>query len=532
MRTLRLAAALVALLLLPVATAEPAEGALHVQGALLLPQGAALDAQGGAFFWQGDALPALVLHADALDVRRVGERSTVQQTPLGGVQVAHSDLRSDARHAAATLTLAPGQGAQLVALQGGGAFALAAEGATLRAVEGVELGSLVGPEPAGCAHDDCIMVHDAYELAAAGAATLSGDLTLLLFGPVATVRDASGETAYASGPVESSTATATVNETAWVRVHATGATLTLSAPEGARWYAATGELSAPEASVGSATGGLRLGLREYRAHEEAVALAGALVLTPDLRPAGGTHSAAAGFGEARYADAFSLAVAGDVRSISLRAVPVYESPAQAGGLLALLALLGGALAWSWPRLSFAAAALYTRLRKPDLLDNGVRSQIFEIVRQSPGISARAVHRASGQSWGTVVYHLRQLERHHLVVSRALGRTRNYYENHGKYRGMEVQLACLRNERARMIARAVLAAPGSAQEDLVGATGLPQPAASYYVRKLKQAGLVEERREGRYSRYHPHADLARFVQLAEAADAGAPAAEPAPGGADA
>jgi predicted transcriptional regulator len=100
------------------------------------------------------------------------------------------------------------------------------------------------------------------------------------------------------------------------------------------------------------------------------------------------------------------------------------------------------------------------------------------------------------------------------VSRALGRTRNYYENHGKYKGMEAQLACLQSDRARVLARAIVTQPGITQEQLAVAVSFPQPTTSYYVRKLKQAGLIEEQREGRYVRYVPVTDLPRFIQLSE------------------
>jgi predicted transcriptional regulator len=265
-----------------------------------------------------------------------------------------------------------------------------------------------------------------------------------------------------------------------------------------------------------ATGNLRVGGRSYNAQGEAIEAAGALRLTLAslTRPTSLPDD-----DRVVYADGFHADVAGDVATINLHEAPVLsQAPAEAAGLAALGVAAAAAIAYYWPLLAFHAAALaaplYTRLRQPEILDNGVRNRIYDIICANPGISARAVHRESAQSWGTVVYHLRQLERHHLVVSRTLGRTRNYYENHGKYRGMEVQLACLQAPRALALARVVLEHPGVTQEELVAASGFPQPTTSYYVRKLRKAGLVDEAREGRYVRYVPAADLARFVETAE------------------
>jgi DNA-binding transcriptional ArsR family regulator len=72
-----------------------------------------------------------------------------------------------------------------------------------------------------------------------------------------------------------------------------------------------------------------------------------------------------------------------------------------------------------------------------------------------------------------------------------------------------------------LARVILETPGATQEQLVEKSGFPQPTTSYYVRKLRKAGLLEEAREGRYVRYLPAADLARFVQTADPTPLGSP-----------
>lgn len=510
-------------LLAPLAAAAPAQGQLEA-ARLGLPAVAAMTSDGVVFSWNHEGLPELTLRVASLHVERIGTQTTLAQGPAGpGAVITSRGLDAKADHGASTLSLILGEGVQIVALRAAGPAGVNLTDAAVLPVASAlhaTTGLVVNPDQ--CIAPRCLDSTGVYELIPAHAdGTLTGDLTLLLRGPTLHVDDGGTGADYASGVTETQNGALVTRDDAWVVVTAKDAMGTLAASGGA-WYAEAPLIQAASVAFADATGGLEVGALEYRAHEDEVRATGRLTIEPRPVPAATSFRDDQGV---LYGDAFTATVTGEVAEINLRATPVFtDSPAGAAGILAILAGAAAGLAYYWPRLAFAAAALYTRLKKPDILDNDVRSHIYDIIRQNPGISARAVHRESAQSWGTVVYHLRQLERHHLVVSRALGRTRNYYENHGKYKGMEVQLACLQSDRALALARAILAQPGITQEQLAVATGFPQPTTSYYVRKLKQAGLVEEQRDGRYAKYQPHADLARYVELSESP--GSPAASAA------
>ena len=514
---------LVLLLAVPLASAAPAEGRLEVEGALRLQGPTAIHAPAADLLWNATAVPTLTLDAASVHVERRGSTHTVQKTPLGpGVQVSSSPVGETADHEDARVTLRLGEGAQVVALRAVGDAAVDAADLDVTPVQGAQLFRGSDVSRAGCAATDCLDAFGVYAaLSERSAARLEGDVSLYLRGPTLVVASGGAETAYASGLATRQDGTLTVTENTWIVLTAKGATATLDAPAPAQWFAASPRYDAKGLTLDQGTGALEVGARTYRAQRESVDARGTLVVLPETLPA---ERAPLTDGSAFVpGERFAARVQGDVATINLRAAPVYADAApEAVGLLALAGALVGGLAYYWPHVAWhatsAALPFYTRLKKPEILDNDVRNAIYDIIRGSPGISARAVQRESELSWGTVVYHLRQLERHHLVVSRTLGRTRNYYENHGKYKGMEVQLACLQSPRALTLARLVLREPGMTQEALAEASGYPQPTTSYYVRKLKQAGLVEEHREGRYARYLPNAELARFVNLAETSQA--------------
>jgi DNA-binding transcriptional ArsR family regulator len=517
-------------LLAPLAAAAGATGTLQVQGMVGLPGASTFDAPRADLAWNSSDVPALQIQGASFTVERIGESTSSTTTPLGAVNVVPPTQVHDTKtYGAGTLDLARGTGAQLVTLVARGPVGGNLTDATVRAVGGVPLAVILDnqydPATGACNQgtDYCVDDHGVYELATLGTdGTFAGDAVLLLHGPTLQLHTDGADASVTTGSTSGSGAIPTTDDL-WAIVHVTAAKGSVHATAPTAWYAPTPTLHAAGARVPLATGDVAVGLSSYRAASEAVDVAGTLELATDSAASGPWELA---HGKVAYDDGFTMHVSGDVQSINLHARPVFvDAPAASGAGVLALAAAGAALAYYWPVVSFhltaAALPLYTRLKQPEILANGVRNAIFEIIRANPGISAREVHRRSDQSWGTVVYHLRQLERHHLVVSRSVGRTRNYYENHGKYRGMEVQLACLQSARARALARIVLDAPGITQEELVAHSGFPQPTTSYYVRKLKGAALVEERRQGRYARYYAHVELSRLLGLAEHAPADEP-----------
>lgn len=531
MRTLRPLVLLVfiAVLATPAATASPASGTLQVGGPLDLPQPSAMTAAELSLLWKSP-WEAIVIEADAVEVIQWGTTELVVQGPLGPGSSASADtVDENARHDDARVTIAPLGDAPLLGIKNVGLATLDLAPAQVQPVRSARL---VESAPADlvCDQRGCLRAIDQYAIQTAGVnGELTGTLRAILRGATASVESATGAATYESGETSRDESAATKrHDDLWVELRFTNARLLLADVTPALLVADVPSFNAPLVSAQNATGALDVGARTYRASEEALDARGTLRLVTLPFESSGFDPRE----EVAYADAFSASISGDVAQINLQAIPIYEeTPAQTAGALAILAAIAASAAYFWPLVQFHATAallpFYTRLSKPDILENEVRNHIFEIIRQNPGISARAIHRHSDQSWGTVVYHLRQLERHHVVVSRALGRTRNYYENHGKYRGMEAQLACLQSDRARALANLIVRSPGLTQELLVEQSGFPQPTTSYYVRKLKRAGLVDEAREGRYVRYLPKGDVARFIELAESAPQVPPPTAPPP-----
>lgn len=506
---LSLALALALTLLAPLGAASPGEGEVVAEGSLRLEGHALARLDGGGVAWVDPDAAALSGLADEVNVTLHAWRHVVVESPLGGpvghweeaprewFETAGADVRlADFRESAQILVHGEGLSGEFSFDEGDvRGFAERTVIPAPVASEDVSVESFFSWSP------EDVVTADAPD----GRLVAAGDVELYLYDADLVVAGRTFETGVfteeRAGPMPLSTVTET--RVVWAIVRLEGAEIEAEGGPvvivGASAFELAGDLTAPLADVAFTVDGV-----ERTARAAAFALEGSVVVAParegGAAPVVDTDDAP----DPRI----GASVRGDILSLSAGAAqardPRVASAAAATGVAVL---------------AFAGWALYTRLTSPVLLDNDVRADIYKIVCDAPGIGAREVHRRSGRSWGTVMYHLRQLEKHNLVKSKAFGRLRNYYENHGKWGGQETKLAALKGDRTIQLARAIVERPGIHQDGLVAATGLPQSTVSVRVKRLREAGLVDERREARFAAYFPTEDLVRLLEV-RAAEAGA------------
>lgn len=165
--------------------------------------------------------------------------------------------------------------------------------------------------------------------------------------------------------------------------------------------------------------------------------------------------------------------------------------------------VGGALA-------LAAFALYSRLGRGELLDHKRRDEVFQLVRNEPGISLSDVAAKTGLGWGTVNYHLDRLERGGFVTSERANGRRAYFPVGAVPKDDRASLGALRQDTTRNVASFVQERPGATQTELAEALGLTASAASKQVSKLESIGLVRREREHKLVRLHPGPNLASLL----------------------
>lgn len=146
--------------------------------------------------------------------------------------------------------------------------------------------------------------------------------------------------------------------------------------------------------------------------------------------------------------------------------------------------------------------LYSRLRRSELLDHPVRRRVYDLILARPGIHLKGVAAALGLGTGAAVYHLRVLERGSLVTHVSLPNYRRYYLSGSVPHGALRSVAELESPGARAVYEAARAQPGMTLTELARRARMNLPTAHRTVERLRGAGLLEKRTEGRLVRITP------------------------------
>lgn len=137
--------------------------------------------------------------------------------------------------------------------------------------------------------------------------------------------------------------------------------------------------------------------------------------------------------------------------------------------------------------------------KQDVLDLGVRRRIVAAITESPGLHLRALAERLGMGVSTLEYHTYHLLRHGHLTSRDDGGYKAFYPGKGLDRRDKDILYLVRHEAPRRICTHLLLHPDSTPGDLREVVDLAPATLSFHLKKLREAGLVEEEPAGRTKR---------------------------------
>ncbi len=162
----------------------------------------------------------------------------------------------------------------------------------------------------------------------------------------------------------------------------------------------------------------------------------------------------------------------------------------AGGL-GWLTIAGAALLLPWKLL----APLFTRIVPARLLDHPARRAIHDAVEAEPGIHFRAICDRLGESPGRVRHHVRKLVDGGLLRARQVPGYTVYVPADLAHRAVLDAAPLARAPGARALVAALLDGEMSSGE-AARAADLSPSTASYHLGRLRKAGIVTTRRDGR------------------------------------
>lgn len=145
------------------------------------------------------------------------------------------------------------------------------------------------------------------------------------------------------------------------------------------------------------------------------------------------------------------------------------------------------------RLSLAAfAPFYTRLKRDEILKHRIRMDLLRAIEENPGLHLGHLADSISGSRGTVMYHLRVLEREGIIKSEKDGRFRRFYPT-----GMPIGRNDLAlNRTDEKILDIIKRSPGVSLRDISSLLGLSKQIVSYHVARLEMSGRLWLERDGR------------------------------------
>jgi predicted transcriptional regulator len=151
---------------------------------------------------------------------------------------------------------------------------------------------------------------------------------------------------------------------------------------------------------------------------------------------------------------------------------------------------------------------YKRIFGRNVLDQEVRSKIYDHIKENPGVHYSAIANETGINRGTLRYHLKMLQMHDNVrVFHGTGYTR-YFENNMKFNEYDQKvLHHLRNDTSKKILEVLVKNPDVSRKDIADAVGVSAPSVSWYMKHLCEDGIMGISREGRHVRYHLSSEAA-------------------------
>lgn len=280
-----------------------------------------------------------------------------------------------------------------------------------------------------------------------------------------------------------------------------GRLMTGAGPAGARFvsteptYHLAGTLLVP-----SAEGRLRMGETAHGMHAAPLAIEGEFKVQP--RAASQAPSLLLDQPQPHV----TAVMDGHADQVRLMGNPLVQAPArQALTAVSWGAVLAGLAVALWSALQKASPVLlplYARLAGKQSLDNRLRLNLYETVRQRPFVHVRELQRIAGLGFGTVAYHVAVLRREGFIACVRGDKKDLLYVPVPRFSPAEMRaLSLVANDPRRSIALALAQKGPLSHGELARLSGVDKGQLTRELRRLVEGGLVLPR-DGRPSRYGP------------------------------
>lgn len=144
---------------------------------------------------------------------------------------------------------------------------------------------------------------------------------------------------------------------------------------------------------------------------------------------------------------------------------------------------------------------YRKIAKNNILDNNIRSKMFEHICNNPGITFSALARECNIGKGTQQYHLKVLQREHKIISvKKKGQT-GFFENNEKHEELQQTILMqLRSDTVRQIYEILILHPNVSRKEVARHLAISGSAVTWQMERLCADGTISATKSGKYIYY--------------------------------
>lgn len=155
----------------------------------------------------------------------------------------------------------------------------------------------------------------------------------------------------------------------------------------------------------------------------------------------------------------------------------------------------------YPERLFFAVAGYRIVGPVNVLENPTRSRVYTYIKTRPGAYISEIVEQVGLDRGTVKYHIKTLKAKKKIEAYKDGGKVRYFENHFSYNDEEkIVISALQNSTNQRIVSEIMNEKCDTNVALAREFGVSKATISWYVKNLREIGIILETKEGRRTIY--------------------------------
>jgi len=162
-------------------------------------------------------------------------------------------------------------------------------------------------------------------------------------------------------------------------------------------------------------------------------------------------------------------------------------------------------------------------KKEDVLEQGTRNAIFELIRENEGLHFRKICRLLDKKMGVVQYHVSVLEKHGLIRAIRDGRYKCFFAtNQEKNRNVspddrneameslrETIITSLRRKTPQVLIQHLIRENVASHQTLSNVAQVSPQAITFHTQRLASFGIIESQKDGR-QKFYTLSDNARRI----------------------